>query len=325
MELDIEAAKEKLSSLTLEIEALQLIITDKEKAIAKQSNILKELIKTIYYRDDKTYLEIAATYDNFSDFYNQLHYLSTLEKDLGKSVRGLKATKSELEDKKRQTAERKKSYEDLKKELDQKKSDLDEQSGLKQDLLAKAQTSELKFNTLLTNLRSQYQQIEGEIEGIEQEVRKKLESQKKLEKIEEQGATIFSWPTQSRYVTAYFHDPDYPYRYVFEHNGVDIRAAHGTPIKAAGSGYVARAKRCASASCYSYVMLIHADGLATVYGHLSAIIASEDQFVTRGDIIGYSGGTRGTVGAGPFVTGPHLHFEVRANGIPVNPLNYLPS
>ncbi len=320
VELDMEATEEKLDSLNLQIEAFNLQIEDKEASIAKQKNMLGEFIRMIHYSDNKSYIEVAATYTNFSDFYNQLQYLNTVEKDLGRSVKGLKLASAELEDKKVKTEECKASYEELSEKLQERKKDWTDQTFIKQDLLDRTQASELIFNTLLGNLRSQYQQIENEISGIEQEVRKRLED--RIENIPGDPSQL-SWPTQSRYVTAYFHDPDYPYRHIFEHNGIDIRASQGTAIKAAGSGYVARARHCSSSACYSYVMLVHSGGLATVYGHLSGITVSEDQFMTRGDVIGYSGGTPGTIGAGPFVTGPHLHFEVRLNGIPVNPLNYL--
>ncbi len=322
VELDIKATQEKLDSLVFEIEVLQLSIEDKEKVITKQQSMLAELIRNIYQNDNKSYIEIVASYDNFSEFYNKLHYLQTMEKDMGSSVRSIKIAKADLEEKKIQTEERKKNYEDVREELSQKKTDLDEQVFLKQDLLAQTQSSELKYNTLLSNLKTQYQQIENEVSAIEQEVRKKLESQDKLSNISG-DSTQLSWPTQSRYITAYFHDPDYPFRNIMEHSGIDIRASHGTALKAVASGYIARAKHCSVSSCYSYVMIVHSGGISTVYGHLSGITVSEDQFVTRGDVIGYSGGTPGTVGAGPFVTGPHLHFEVRKNGIPVNPLNYL--
>ena len=322
VELDIQATKEKLESLTLEINALTLGIEDKEKVISKQKRILAELIRAYHDQDGKNYLEIAAAYANFSDFYGQVQYLQTVQNDLTLSVNSLRDARQELEDKKKQTEDRKKSYAVLNEELVQKKNDLNEQAGLKQSLLVQTYSSELKFKTLLANLKDQYQAVESEVTSIEREVRKKLESQKQLETEGDSSAKL-SWPTQSRYITASFYDPDYPFRYVFEHPGIDIRAAQGTAIKAVASGYVARAKKCSLGSCYSYIMLVHADGLSTVYGHTSSIVVSEDKFVTRGDIIGYTGGTPGTAGAGPFVTGPHLHFETRKNGIPVNPLNYL--
>lgn len=322
VELDIEATTEKLDALTLEIEALELGIEDKQRVIDKQKRILAELIRSYHEQDGRNYVEIMAAYDSFSDFYSQLQYLQTVQTDLTQSVNSLRGARQDLENKKQQTEERKKSYLSLKEELGAKKDELNENAGLKQNLLIQTYSSELKFKTLLANLKQQYQAIESEIASIEREVRKKLESQKEI-KPEVDFDGKFSWPTQSRYITAGFYDPEYPFRYVFEHPGIDIRAAQGTAIKAAGSGYVARAKRCLVGSCYSYIMLVHGDGLSTVYGHLSSIVASEDQFVARGDIIGYTGGIPGTAGAGPFVTGPHLHFEVRKNGIPINPLNYL--
>jgi len=324
LELDVEATQEKLDTLDLEIQALELKIKDNENTIAKQKEMLSEFIRTLNYENDKGYIEVLAAYDNFSEFYNRLQYLQTIEEDLGKSTKSIRLAKADLEDKKNQTEERKESYDKVRESLEEKKKDYEEQILGKEDLLVKTWSSESAFQTLLSNLRKQYQQIEQEISSVEKEVRERLEAQDKLDRNQDSSYDgLFSWPTQSRYITARFHDPDYPYRHIFEHNAIDIRAGQGTAIKAAGSGYVAKAKRCSSASCYSYIMLVHSNGLSTVYGHINKISVNEDQFVTRGDIIGYSGGTPGTVGAGPFVTGPHLHFEVRKNGIPVNPLNFL--
>ena len=321
IELDIEVTENKLDALNFEIETLDLNIADKENTISRQKKIIGELIRTIHQSEGKNYLEIFAAYDTFSDFYNRLQYLQTVEQDLGRNAKALRLAKEELESKKVQKEEIKKSFEELNEKLVGAKEDLEEQTTHKSELLAETQSSELKFKTLVANLRKQYQEIENEIAGIEQEERRRLEEQDRLGRAVEAGE--LSWPTQSRYITARFRDPDYPFRYIFEHNAIDIRAAQGTPVKAAASGYVARAKVCSAASCYSYVMLIHADGISTVYGHLSQVTVAADQFVTRGDVIGLSGGRPGTVGAGPFVTGPHLHFEVRVNGIPVDPLGYL--
>jgi murein DD-endopeptidase MepM/ murein hydrolase activator NlpD len=321
-ELDIEITQNKLDSLTLEIESFDLEIEQKEQVIGRQKVILSELIKNLHYEHGKKYIEIATAYKNFSDFYNRVHYIDTLERDMGESAKTIRLAKEEVEEKKKQTEERKKIYEETKIKLENKKKDLEEQASYKETLLAQTKSSEATYKTLVSSLNTQYKQIENEITATEQEVRRRLSAQNKITATPDTDTT-FSWPTDSRYVTAYFHDKNYPYRSIFEHPAIDIRASHGTPIRAVASGYIGTARTCTTASCYAYVMIIHNGGFSSVYGHLSKILVSADQFVNRGDVIGYSGATPGTIGAGPFTTGAHLHLEVRKDGIPVNPLNYL--
>ena len=99
------------------------------------------------------------------------------------------------------------------------------------------------------------------------------------------------------------------------HPGIDIGVPTGTPIHAAGSGTVVW---CGWMSGYgNLVMIDHHNGLATLYGHQSRIAVGCNQEVSQGATIGY-------VGCTGFCTGPHLHFEVRLNGTPVDPLGYLP-
>ncbi len=322
--LDVEATQDKLDSLQLELKSLGLQIDEKNKTLERQKKILAELIREMRREDNKQMIEILSAYSSFSDFYDRVNRVERLQHDLGKTAESVRLAKADLEAKHTKTTEVKNDYEKVNVELGQKKSELNTQISYKKDLLVTTQASEQKYKTLVSSLRTQYQQIENDISGIEAQVRKKLaEQQKKAPEKFDTDSGELSWPITSRRVTAYFWDPSYPYRQVFEHNAIDIATAQGSTVKAAASGYVARAKRCTVASCYAYVMIIHSNGVSTVYGHLSKISVSEEQYVTRGDVIGYSGATPGTVGAGPFTTGPHLHFEVRKNGIPTDPLKYL--
>jgi murein DD-endopeptidase MepM/ murein hydrolase activator NlpD len=75
---------------------------------------------------------------------------------------------------------------------------------------------------------------------------------------------------------------------------------------------------------YSYVILAHANGYSTVYGHVSEILVEEGDQIVQGQILGLSGGMPGTKGAGYMTTGPHLHFELLKDGSHIDPLNYLP-
>ena len=98
------------------------------------------------------------------------------------------------------------------------------------------------------------------------------------------------------------------------HTGIDIGVAYGTPIHAAASGRVIYAGW--ESGYGNFVIIDHGRGLATAYGHQSRIAVSNGQSVTQGQVIGY-------VGCTGHCFGPHLHFEVRINGQPVDPMGYL--
>lgn len=320
VELDIESTSLQIDTVELELTELQIKIDEKNAHIETHRALLSDLIRAMHREGERDYIQMLLSQDSFSDFFSSLQYLEDIYADVGLQTKTLRSAKDVLKQQEERLEDKQESLDELKVALVAKAEELSGQRVFKEELLDKTRQSETLFQTMLADLRGEYQQIENEIQSIERSIRSRLEDSDELST---DGDVILSWPISGRYITSHFHDPDYPYRHVFEHSGLDLRAAQGTALRASAPGYVARAKRCSSSWCYSYVMIIHGEGISTLYGHMSSISVQEDQFVGRGDVIGYSGGTPGTIGAGPFVTGPHLHFETRLNGIPVNPLNYL--
>ena len=98
------------------------------------------------------------------------------------------------------------------------------------------------------------------------------------------------------------------------HSGIDIQAKTGDPVYSAAAGKVISA--CYFSGYGNQVTIDHGDGLSTMYAHLSEINVSVGQAIGTQELVGLAGTTGRT-------TGPHLHFEVRVNGKPVNPVNYL--
>ncbi len=134
---------------------------------------------------------------------------------------------------------------------------------------------------------------------------------------------LLMWPVSpGSGISAYFHDSGYQSVFGVAHQAIDIRASQSTPIHAPADGIVFKTKD--SGYGYSYIILAHQNGFMTVYGHVSEIDVKEGDKITRGQVIGLSGATPGTKGAGLMTTGPHLHFEVLKGGVHVDPLDYLP-
>jgi hypothetical protein len=122
------------------------------------------------------------------------------------------------------------------------------------------------------------------------------------------------WPTEG-FVTSGFGPRASPFTgRVQMHTGLDISARMGTPIYAPGRGTVLAAGT--DGAYGNSVEINHGGGIVTKYGHMQRFVVKRGQIVERGELIGY-------VGRSGRVTGPHLHYEVRINGVPTNPHAYI--
>ena len=135
--------------------------------------------------------------------------------------------------------------------------------------------------------------------------------------LRDQSGVLSRWPI-SGILTDGFGERHNPFRHkAFEfHSGQDISAPRGTPVVVAEAGVVVFAGWMRG---YGQVVIVsHHDNLSTRYGHLSEVDSSVGQLLEPGTVLGRVGSTGRS-------TGPHLHFEVRLNDQPVDPLSYLPS
>ncbi len=322
--LEIKAAGLEIETVNLKIENTELKIQAKEREIADLKENVAEILRSLHQEQQQSsLLEILVINENFSDFMNQIDQLEKMQDLVVLQVNDLKTVKMAMVNDQTDLENNRTELDALKNILDNKKGTLDEQKNTKAQLVKLTQGQQSKFEELLKQAKAEQSQANSDIVYLEKIAREKLNRELQKKQSEDTASPGLSWPVSSRTITAYFHDPDYPFRYVFEHPAIDIATAQGTPIKAVQSGYVAKVKD-GGKTGYSYIMIVHADGLSSVYGHVNQISVESEQFVTKGQVIGYSGGMPGTRGAGPLSTGPHLHLEIRLNGVPVDALNYLP-
>ncbi len=192
-----------------------------------------------------------------------------------------------------------------------------------------AQLDQIK--RIMAEVHEQVLKIQGELARIDARIKRRAERdliEKGLLDPKAGGTAIasgtprFGWPVYGR-ISAGFLSPGYKEFFGVPHYAIDIVVGENTPVAVSTDGVVFLV-RDGGATGYTYVLIGHRDGYATLYGHLlsTAVIAGQD--VDAGQIIGMSGGQPGTRGAGPMTTGPHLHFEVIKGGVHIDPRSVLP-
>ena len=341
---DIAAMGEKISALEGQVSALrnQEAVAEEELA-AKQAELdqaedelhealerldtlrgrlkralvnLRERLVAIYTYGSTDITSVILSSEDYGDMVARTEYFDAIQESDEKLASRVRELRDEAKKLVRQRKIAKLTIEDAR----------DAIAAKEQRLEATRSTLESREGSLLAaraERRQTLKGIEGERDGHE-EVAADLRAQIAQEIAEATGgvalpagplpspsAAGFIWPVEGTLTSGF------GYRWGRMHEGIDISVPEGTPIRAAADGTVILMQSEYESGGYgNYTCIDHGGGLSTCYAHQSSFATSVGARVSQGDVIGLSGNTGHS-------TGPHLHFEVRINGAPTDPLGYL--
>ncbi len=312
-ELQLQAVTTQIEKTNAEISRINGELVDAEVQIYEKKQVLREAIKESYMRRQTGILEVVLGSSDLSELISQLEYVTTIESRITGSLVVLKELNTTLKESKGKLETADKELKELQATKRLEQGSLQVQVGAKDSLLQDAKLNETEYQKRLADAVVEQQRLQQEIARLAAGSRRDALNQ---------GNYSLLWPVPSRMITAGFHDSDYASRFKMQHNAIDIATPQGTPVRAPADAFVTKAYD-SGGTGYSYIVLDQGNGMVTVYGHVSSINVGVGQFVPVGSVIGLSGGTPGTRGAGWLTTGPHLHFEVWLDGAARNPMNYL--
>ena len=323
IELTVTQTIQKIDEATSEIEAVQAEIEIKEEEIEKQKLLLAQYIRSMQQLDQQSTVTIFLKYETFSEAMNESSALESLQNRAQAALTTIQQLHSELMSKRRELEDFKQSLNALRRRQIAQQKTLTNEKDSKKRILDLTNAQESQYRSLLTQAQQEHKAAQAAISSLDAAIREELNRQG-YGKLPSVGT--FDWPVVPIFgVSCPFHCSGYPYSYLIgPHTGTDIPTYVGTPVKAPADGYVAKLHDSGGRG-YSYILLLHGDNISTVFGHVSGFgNVKEGELVTRGTVIGYTGGAPGSHGSG-LSSGPHLHFEVRINNQPVNAQKYLPS
>jgi murein DD-endopeptidase MepM/ murein hydrolase activator NlpD len=308
----VGTTQKKMRVINSQLDKTRFDIAKVRGSIDEHRDLLNRRLISIYKYGYQSYLEVLFQANHFSEFISRFEMVGNfVSKDL-QMLRTLQQQHNLIANKKMKISQ----YQD---ELERQRRVYDR---LKSQAEKKHKTLRVKVNVQkreLTSIQTNREKLEAALDEME-ELSRSMESE--IRDIQSKSQTIlgsgkYIWPTDpickriSSGFGSRFHPILKKYRY---HSGVDIAAPKGTPIVATDNGVVIFSGY--KGGYGKTVMIDHGLGYSSVYGHTSVLLVTNGQEVTQGQRIALVGSTG-------LSTGPHLHFEIRKNGIPQNPLKYL--
>lgn len=293
-----------------ELKAAQARLQSREKVFYKR-------VRDIYINGRLSYLDVVVGSKDFSDFANRMEMLKRILQSDMDLINTIKTEREEIASKKAKLEEDRAKVLELEKVAQEKQNLINQKKAERQAVLERAMndrdTAERAYNELMASSAS--------ITAMLQQ--RAAERAAAAAAASQGGGGGASWVQGTGQLAAPVNAPitsEFGWRIhpIYGtrrlHAGTDFGVDEGTPVHAADGGVVVEA---GWISGYGYTVIIdHGNGMSTLYAHNSDVAVSPGQTVSKGQVVSYSGNTGGS-------TGPHLHFEVRINGEPTDPMGYL--
>ena len=301
---EYEAVNDQLENTEQHIKANVELSNRLTKKLEVQTKTLHRRIRDIYKNGQVNYLDVLLGAKDFNDFVGRMDILKKILAYDNALIQGTKADRETLRKAKEQLESDRAKIVELRKlaaaKREQVASRRQERRGVLNAATYERETAERAYRELIETSRQ-----------IEQLIKRIQSGEKNIG-----GSTgTMTWPAEGE-ITSPFGWRVHP---IFGtqrlHTGIDIGADYGDAIRAADGGVVIHADWMGGYG--NAVIIDHGNGISTLYAHNSQLLVDEGQTVAKGQTVARCGSTG-------YSTGPHLHFEVRQNGSPVNPLNYLP-
>jgi murein DD-endopeptidase MepM/ murein hydrolase activator NlpD len=303
-EVSLDNSKKRLGTLAERQTWLEQRIRATEARLLGRRRMLASRVRQNYERGNSSYMQVLLKSRSLHDYMSRSYYVEKIVDNDVKLVEGIKADREQLAgDKKEldaQAAEQARVKRFLEEETAQYQADVSRKRELLQEVHAQRESLEEALD-----------QMEESSHDIEAQIRAAQQTPRGRARMLHAWTGSFIRPANGR-ITSGFGNRFHPIlRRSRMHTGVDIGAGYGSSIHAAAGGEVIFAGyRRGYGNC---VIVDHGGGVSTLYGHCSSLGVSNGQTVRQGEAIA-------RVGSTGMSTGPHLHFEVRHNGTPVNPL-----
>lgn len=302
--------KESKVAYTQKQEQLSKMERDLERAKQEFINIdneLRERIRQIYKHQKTGFIQLLITSKDVNTFIDRLHFESIVVNEDYKRLQRAREKAAEIIILKERIERQKRS-------IAQSISTMNSQQKIIQSNIAQNQDM---INKLKTN-RSYYERAERDLARQSANIQTMISNMKPSAGSTVQVTTGFIKPISGPITSPFGYRIHPIFKSRIFHSGIDIGGPNGGSIKASNNGKVIYAGWYGG---YGQVVIldhgiVRGQPITTLYAHMSAISVSKGQTVTKGQQIGREGSTG-------YSTGPHLHFEVRVNGQPRNPLNYI--